>query len=177
MLGLSMESRKIKESAGALVGFALAVALAACGGSSHSFGVPPSDGGSGGRVDAGGGTRPTGGGASGGAGMGDEPDSEQGGNNAAAGEAGAAPDSPLPNCGNGQQDPGEDCDLGAGNEASAYGADKCSDACTTAPFCGAPDPSGASEAARRPASSCSSNRDGGHPVSAEDGLSVEGAAE
>jgi hypothetical protein len=39
-------------------------------------------------------------------------------------------------CGNGDLDAGEDCDLGAANDAAAYGEDKCTDHCKTAPYCG-----------------------------------------
>jgi hypothetical protein len=43
---------------------------------------------------------------------------------------------PPPNCGNSVKDPGEECDLGAGNEANAYGKDKCTKNCKLAPYCG-----------------------------------------
>jgi hypothetical protein len=33
-------------------------------------------------------------------------------------------------------DAGEDCDLGAANDAAAYGEDKCTDRCKPAPYCG-----------------------------------------
>ena len=43
---------------------------------------------------------------------------------------------PPATCGNGVLDPGEQCDQGAMNAANAYGPDKCTNNCRTAPFCG-----------------------------------------
>src|SRR5262249_32016458 len=39
-------------------------------------------------------------------------------------------------CGNGTMDPGEECDLGAANSATAYGQGQCTTECKTAPYCG-----------------------------------------
>jgi cysteine-rich repeat protein len=58
----------------------------------------------------------------------------------ASGEAGVTGDAgggPISNtCGDGRTDPGEDCDLGPGNDADAYGEGQCTDKCEVAPYCG-----------------------------------------
>ena len=43
---------------------------------------------------------------------------------------------PSPSCGDGQTDPGEDCDLGRLNEPEPYGAGRCSTVCKLAASCG-----------------------------------------
>lgn len=53
------------------------------------------------------------------------------------GEPPAAGGQPVSDtCGDGIVDPTEACDLGAENDASAYGEGKCTDRCVGAPFCG-----------------------------------------
>ena len=53
------------------------------------------------------------------------------------GEAGGASEPGTSgSCGDGMQDPAEECDDGPGNEKSAYGPEKCTDQCMNAPYCG-----------------------------------------
>ena len=53
----------------------------------------------------------------------------------AAGAAGAAGAEAV-GCGDGETDPGEECDQGTANDANAYGAGRCTNKCKIAPFCG-----------------------------------------
>ena len=111
------------------------------GGASGAGGAVSSAGGAGGVAVAGaGGSEPGGAGgsapAAGGAG-GEATGS--GGAMADAAPVEAAPpvdSTPAPSCGNGMLEAGEQCDLGAMNEAAPYGKDKCSTGCKLAPYCG-----------------------------------------
>ena len=112
----------------------------ACGGTTRDFG-PQSAAGAGGS---------TGGAASasagkGNGGAGEAPESESAGavneSDGTAGEANEAgtsgeAGSASSSCGNGELDPGEDCDQGSDNNAMAYGPGLCSDRCKAAPYCG-----------------------------------------